>query len=309
MHVSFVIPVFNERETLRPLLEGIAQHIAPHKFDVVFVDDGSTDGSRDLLHTLAREHSAVKIVELRGNFGKSAALAAGFAKAEGDLVFTMDSDLQDDPQEIPRFLQKIEEGYDVVCGWKSVRHDPWHKVIPSRAYNAFVAWLFALPLHDVNCGFKVYRREVVKTLRVYGELHRLIPVMAHGMNYRVGEIPVEHHPRRYGKSKYGLERFTRGALDVLTIWFLDRYSHAPGHFFGKMGIIQSALGAIAFAIAAFLWFRAMPTSVIAAFGVVGLVLFATGGLTFCMGLLAELVLRHFVRIDPDLYIEAPKQSG
>ena len=301
MDITFVIPVYNERETIEALAAGIAEHAAPHDYRIVFVDDGSTDGSYDVLCRLRDANPAIDVIRLRGNFGKSAALAAGFARAEGDLVFTMDSDLQDEPKEVPRFIEKLNEGYDVVCGWKAVRHDPVHKTVPSRIYNGFVAWLFGVPLHDVNCGFKLMRTEVVKKIQLYGEMHRLVPVLARNLNYRIAEIPVEHHPRRYGKSKYGIERFTRGAMDVLTMWFLTHYRHAPGHFFGMLGVTQKALGFVLVVVGIVLWTRAYGSAGAALFAA-GLVVAATGVLTVCIGLLAELVLGHFVRMDPALYV-------
>lgn len=301
MNITFVIPVYNERDTLEALAAGIAEHAAPHTFRIVFVDDGSTDGSLEEMRRLRDANPSIEIVRLRGNFGKSAALAAGFAKAGGDVVFTMDSDLQDEPKEIPRFIEKLNEGYDVVCGWKAVRHDPIHKTVPSRIYNWFVAWLFGVPLHDVNCGFKLMRTEVVKKIQVYGEMHRLIPVLAQNLNYRIAEIPVEHHRRKYGKSKYGIERFTRGAMDVLTMWFLTNYRHAPGHFFGMLGFTQKGLGFLLLVIGVVVWRETYPAMGAALFAA-GLLLMATGVLTFCIGLLAELMLRHFVRMDPALYV-------
>jgi glycosyltransferase involved in cell wall biosynthesis len=303
MSITFVIPVYNERETLEPLVEGITEHVGPREHQILFVDDGSTDGSDEVLRSLQERFDSVDVIRLRGNFGKSAALAAGFAHAEGDLVFTMDSDLQDDPKEIPRFLEKLDEGHDVVCGWKATRHDPWHKIVPSRIYNTFVAWLFGLPLHDVNCGFKLFRREVVKKIEVYGEMHRLIPVMAHSLNYRVSEIPVEHHRRRYGKSKYGFERFLRGALDVLTMWFLSRYRHQPGHFFSKLGFCQALAGVVIFIGGVVVQVLRAGDAIGVALFAVGLVFCATGTIMVSIGLMAELVLRHFIRIDPAVYIE------
>lgn len=301
MEITFVIPVYNERETLEPLVRGIAEHVGPRTHRILFIDDGSTDGSYEKICELRERYPVVDVVPLRGNFGKSAALAAGFAACDSELVFTMDGDLQDDPKEIPRFLEKLEDSLDMVCGWKQVRHDPWHKTFPSRIYNRFVAWLFDLPIHDVNCGYKLMRGDVVKKLSVYGEMHRLIPVMAHNLNYRVGEISVEHHRRRYGKSKYGFERFTRGALDVLTVWFLGRYRHQPGHFFGKAGFAQILIGLLALIVGLIDWFSGWSEAVGAALFVVGLVFGAIGFIMVCLGLLAELVLRHFVRIDPALY--------
>jgi glycosyltransferase involved in cell wall biosynthesis len=301
MNITFVIPVYNERGTLADLVSGITEHIAPHDHTILFIDDGSTDGSLETLRELEAEYPSVEVMPLRGNFGKSAALAAGFAHAGGDVVITMDSDLQDDPKEIPRFIEAFEEGLDVVCGWKRIRHDPWHKVIPSRFYNGFVAWLFDLPIHDVNCGFKLFRAEVVHKIQVYGEMHRLIPVMAHALNYRVGEIEVDHKPRIYGKSKYGIERLWRGAIDVVTMWFLSRHMHAPGHFFGLLGLLQLGCGFTAIVASFVAWFGLGVEPVGASLGAVGLIFGATGTLTISIGLLAELVLRHFVRIDPALY--------
>ncbi len=302
MKLTFVIPVYNERETLEPLVAGITEHVKPHPHRIILVDDGSRDGSYDVMCALREKYPAVEIIRLRGNFGKSAALAAGFARADGDIVFTMDSDLQDEPKEIPRFIEKIAEGYDVVCGWKAIRHDPWHKTLPSRLYNGFVSWLFTVPLHDVNCGFKAFRADVVRRIQVYGEMHRLIPVIAHNLNYRIGEIPVEHHRRRYGKSKYGLERFSRGAMDVLTMWFLSHHLHAPGHFIGKLGFLQVFGGIVSLLVGGHIWYWNYSEAMGAALTAAGLVLMATGTLTISLGLLAELILRHFISIDPAVYI-------
>lgn len=302
VRIAFVIPVFNERDTLRPLAEGIRAHTPPaHEPWILFVDDGSTDGSTEILDGLAAERPEVNVLHLRGNFGKSAALAAGFAHVDAELVFTMDSDLQDDPKEIPRFIEKLNEGYDVVCGWKAQRHDPWHKTFPSRRYNAFVSWLFELPIHDVNCGFKLFRREVVRHIQVYGEMHRLIPVLAHKLNYRVTEIPVEHHRRRYGVSKYGFERFFRGAADVLTMWFLTRYRHQPGHFFGKIGACQAFAGLLALVLAVAAAWGSENAALWGIAAIAGALLLVSSGVAVCMGLLAELMLHHFIRIDPALY--------
>lgn len=298
MNITFVIPVFNERETLRPLAEGILEHTQSHECRILFVDDGSTDGSYEEILALQRDYPCVDMIRLRGNFGKSAALAAGFAHADGDYICTMDSDLQDDPKEIPRFIEKINEGFDVVCGWKAIRHDPWHKTYPSRVYNAVVSRLFNLPLHDVNCGFKLMRKDVVRHLRLYGEMHRLIPVYAHSLNFKVTEIPVEHHRRRYGKSKFGFERFTRGAIDVLTTWFLTRYRQQPAHFFAKVGFLKIAF---AFLLCILGFWISQPLARLLLL-VLAIALALGGGLVVALGLFSEFVLYHFVRIDPALYI-------
>ncbi len=214
----------------------------------------------------------------------------------------MDSDLQDDPKEIPRFIEKLNEGYDVVCGWKAVRHDPWHKRIPSRIYNGFVSWLFGLPIHDVNCGFKLFRGDVVRHIRLYGEMHRLIPVQAHYLNYRVSEIPVEHHRRRYGVSKFGPERFWRGAVDVLTMWFLTRYRQQPAHFFGKIAAVTLAFGVIGVGLAVLVAFLGPSLLAAAALAAMGILLMAVGSVALSLGLFAEFVLYHFIRIDPAVYV-------
>jgi glycosyltransferase involved in cell wall biosynthesis len=247
--LSFVIPFLNEEETLRELYEQIAaaareQLGAGETFEVIFVDDGSTDGSVGVIEALVAEHPEVKLLELRGNFGKSAALATGFADATGKIVFTLDADLQDDPKELPRFLAKLDEGYDLVSGYKRTRHDPITKVLPSRVFNWMVRSLTGIRLHDVNCGFKAYRRAVLRNVRVYGELHRFIPVLAHWRRFRIAEIEVQHHPRKFGYSKFGGGRFFRGFIDLLTVYFLLKYERRPAHFFGVLGGL-STLGGLA----------------------------------------------------------------
>ncbi len=291
MKISFVIPVYDEKETLRSLVEAITRHAAPHAFRILFIDDGSTDGSAEVLRALHAEHDSVEVLRFRRNFGKSAALAAGFSRADGDVVFTMDADLQDDPKEIPRFLAKLEDGFDVVTGWKEVRNDPWHKTIPSRVYNGLVSRLFDLDIHDINCGFKAYRAEVVKALDVYGELHRLIPVLAADLGYRVAEIAVEHHPRRYGRSKYGFERFSRGAADVLATLLVRRHRYTPAHFFGRLGLILLA-GSLGCAAGAALAFVVKSSLLLMLLWTASMALFAGGIVVVALGLLAELLLRQ-----------------
>ncbi|MDQ1256282.1 MAG: hypothetical protein QG656_878 [Candidatus Hydrogenedentes bacterium] len=300
MNITFVVPVYNERDTLEALAEGIAANVAPHAHRILFIDDGSTDGSFETLCALQQRFSNVDIVRFRRNFGKSAALAAGFARAEGDLVFTMDADLQDDPREIPRFIAKLEEGYDVVSGWKKERHDPWHKTVPSRIFNGLVARQFGLDIHDINCGFKLYRAEVVKNVPMYGELHRLIPALAASLGYRVAEIPVQHHPRRFGQSKYGFERFSRGAMDALSVWFLGRYLYSPGHLFGKAAMAAWALAALSLLGAA-----ACGT---AAWAIIGVVLAMGGFLLLGQGLVAELAVRHRPSLDTGTLIAEERRG-
>lgn len=245
--LSFVIPFMNEEKTLKKLCHRIQKAVAPllaadETYEIVFIDDGSTDGSVEVVEELVRNHAEVRLIELQGNFGKSAALAAGFGEARGKIVFTLDADLQDDPKEIPRFLEKLDEGYDVVSGYKQKRNDPWTKVLPSRVFNAMVRRSTGIELHDVNCGFKAYRDVVLKNVRLYGELHRFIPVLAHWKRFRIGEIVVEHHARKHGVSKFGGGRFFRGLMDLMTVVFLMKYERRPAHFFGGLGALTLFAG-------------------------------------------------------------------
>lgn len=247
MHVSFVIPAHNEEATLQDIVERIQEAVQKvpgiDAFDIVLVDDGSRDRSWSVISDLAERYAGVVTgIRLRRNFGKAAALAAGFRNCHGQVVFTLDADLQDDPKEIPRFLAKLDEGFDLVSGWKRERQDPWTKTLPSRVFNRVTAAITGIRLHDFNCGFKCYRREVVDHLVLYGELHRFIPVLAHDLGFRVTELPVEHHPRRHGVSNYGWERYARGVLDLLTVIAITRWLHKPGHLFGGLGILLGLLG-------------------------------------------------------------------
>jgi glycosyltransferase involved in cell wall biosynthesis len=241
--ISIVIPVFDEKESLPLLHEEIAGviHGSGIECEAIFVDDGSRDGSWEVIAGLARKASWVKGIRFRRNFGKAAALSAGFHAARGDLVMTLDADLQDDPAEIPRFLAALN-GHDVISGWKRIRHDPWHKVWPSRVFNRLVSWLTGVKLHDHNCGIKCFRAEVFKEIRLYGELHRFIPVLAAARGFRVGEIEVRHRPRRFGKSKFGVRRFYKGFLDLLTVKFLTGYGQRPLHLLGAIGMASFLLG-------------------------------------------------------------------
>lgn len=240
--LSFVIPFMDEEATLRELADRIdaaaRDCLKPGEtYEIVFVDDGSRDGSLKVVEQLVAERPEVRLLELQGNFGKSAALAAAFAEASGEIVFTLDADLQDDPKEIPRFLTKLDEGFDLVSGYKETRHDPISKVLPSRVFNAMVRRLTGIRLHDVNCGFKAYRAVVLRNVRLYGEMHRFVPVLAHWKRFKIAEIVVEHHARKFGKSKFGGGRFFRGLMDLLTVFFLLKYERRPAHFFGGVGAI------------------------------------------------------------------------
>jgi glycosyltransferase involved in cell wall biosynthesis len=243
--VSVVVPLYNERESL-PELHGeirAACTKAGMPFEAIYVDDGSTDGSFEVLEGLRRTDRTVKIIQFRKNFGKSEALAEGFAAASGDFVVTMDADLQDDPAEIPALIDKLNEGWDLVSGWKKSRRDPISKRWPSKFFNRTTSLLVGLRLHDYNCGLKAYRAEVVKTVKVYGELHRYIPALAKWEGFRVTERVVNHRPRRYGRTKFGMSRFMNGMLDLITVVFLGKYTRRPLHLFGSMGIAFSLAGA------------------------------------------------------------------
>lgn len=258
--LSVIIPVFNERESL-PLLykelgngiEAALQSELISDYEIWFVSDGSTDGSDDAVKEIIQENKKVHLIVFRKNFGKAAALQAGFRHCKGDIVITMDADLQDDPAEISRFIQKLNEGYDLVSGWKFNRLDPLEKRLPSKLFNKVTSSLSGIKLHDFNCGFKAYRKEVVDSIDVYGELHRYIPVLAFRKGFRITEITVEHHKREFGKSKYGLERYFRGLFDSFSTAFLSKFYDRPMYFFGRIGFLLAAVGVLMCGYLTVLW--------------------------------------------------------
>jgi glycosyltransferase involved in cell wall biosynthesis len=247
LRITAVIPTLNEVDSLRQLhgeLKAVAE-AEGYDLEILFVDDGSSDGSWEVIRELSVADTRVRGIRFRRNFGKAAALRAGFEASHGDYVMTLDADLQDDPREIPAFLALMNErGLDVVSGWKQVRHDPWHKVLPSRVFNWMVGFLTGVKLHDHNCGMKCYRRDVVHEVRIYGELHRFIPVLAFARGFRVGEIPIRHRARKYGHSKYGFRRFFKGFLDLTTVTFVTGFGHRPQHVLGTTGLGLLAVGTI-----------------------------------------------------------------
>jgi glycosyltransferase involved in cell wall biosynthesis len=252
---SLVIPVCNEEESLQALykeIDDVAKSLEA-KIELIFVDDGSSDSSWSIIETLAKEDSRVRGVRFRRNFGKAAALDVGFKTATLPIVMTLDADLQDDPREIPDFLRLIDSGLDVVSGWKKQRHDPWHKVLPSRVFNWLVSTLTGVKLHDHNCGMKCYRREIFDEITLYGELHRFIPVLAAARGYKIGEKVVQHRPRKFGKSKYGLNRFIKGFLDLLSVKFVTGYGQRPQHLLGTFGLTSFFIGAITLSWMALHW--------------------------------------------------------
>ncbi len=247
VEISIVVPVMNEERNVRLLYETLSPQLNElgKCYEVIFVDDGSTDGTFEVLKQLYEENrGVVRVIRFRRNFSKTPALVAGFSRCRGEVIFTMDGDLQDDPIEIPRFLEKLDEGYDLVSGWKYPRLDPISKTFPSRIFNGLVSKLSGVHLHDINCGFKAYRREIIEDshLKLYGEFHRFVPVMAHWRGFRVTEIKVVHHPRKYGVSKFGARRFTRGLIDLLNVLFLTTFLRKPLRLFVPLGFWTFLLG-------------------------------------------------------------------
>lgn len=295
MLISFVIPVLNEVESIHQLYKEILENLSGHGYEIIFVDDGSTDAGFEVMKKLAAEDNKVKVIKFRRNFGKAAALQKGFELARGEVVFTMDADLQDNPVEIPAFLAKLEEGYDLVSGWKKKRHDPLHKRLPSKLFNSVTANTFKLKLKDYNCGFKAYRKPLVKELSLYGEMHRYIPALAHSLGYRIGEIPVQHRARQFGESKYGIERYLRGFFDLMTVKMVTHYVKSPLYLFGRVGLLSSFLGTlITLYLAGMKIFMGMPLSnrPLLLLGI----LMILGGLQFIsLGLISELIIN---RINP-----------
>ncbi len=293
--LSVVVPILNEAPSLETLWTELCEVAAAegYELDVVFVDDGSTDGSWDVIRRLAAADERLVGLRFRRNFGKAAAMSAGFEAARGDLVMTLDADLQDDPHEIPRFLAAMESQLDVVSGWKRVRHDPWRKVLPSRVFNWMVSELTGVKLHDHNCGMKCYRRAVFREVRLYGELHRFVPVLAAARGFRVGEIAVGHRPRKFGRSKYGVSRFIKGFLDLLTVKFLTGFGQRPQHLLGAIGLASFLLGALGLVGLAVWWIvLGVGYGVPAMFYSLGLMLL--GGQLMSIGFLAELLIAYHV---------------
>ncbi len=302
--ISIVIPLLNEEESLKPLYNDIKKSIAPYSFDyeILFIDDGSTDKSLQVIKQLARYDNKVHYFSFRKNYGKSAALNVGFAHAKGDVIITMDADLQDDPAEIPNLLKKISEGYDLVSGWKKVRHDPFIKRHSSKFFNWMTRFVSDVKIHDFNCGLKAYRKEVVKNVYVHGELHRYIPVLAGQKGFKVTEIVVKHHPRRYGKTKFGISRFFKGFVDLLTVLMITKYATRPLHFFGFIGTFSFIVG---FAIDAYLTYEWMFKHVSLSnrpLLLLGLLMMIVGVQLFAIGLLGEL-FSHKLPTDTSAYIK------
>jgi glycosyltransferase involved in cell wall biosynthesis len=293
--VSVVIPLLNEEDSLPELvlhLEQVLGKLAGRRYEIIFIDDGSTDNSFNVIKQIRARNQRVRAFRFRRNYGKSAALSVGFQHAKGRIIITMDADLQDDPDEIPNLINKIREGYDLVSGWKKKRYDPITKTLPSKFFN-FVTSLFSgVKLHDFNCGLKAYKQELVKDLQVYGEMHRYIPALAHWEGYKVTEIPVQHHPRKYGKTKFGVSRFLKGFLDLLTVMFTTRFLKRPLHFFGTLGGIFALSG---FAIDLYLlidWIIGRTYLSNRPLALFGIALIIVGVQLISLGLLGELIAKN-----------------
>ena len=317
MNISAVIPVYNEEESLVRLHEELSGVAAEHDYnlEIIFVDDGSQDGTWAVIESLAASDNRVQGIRFRRNFGKAAALRAGFQVVQGDIVFTLDGDLQDDPAEIPRFLEAIDGGLDVVSGWKKVRHDPWHKVGPSRIFNWLVSRVTGVRLHDHNCGFKAYRRPLLSEIRLYGEMHRFIPVLASAKGWKAGEVVVNHRKREYGKSKYGVLRMVKGFLDLLTVSFLTGFGQRPQHFLGTLGLVAFAAGGIGLSVLTGCWVFTRSVAgyeplhlherAVFYFSIVSLLL---GAQVMSVGVLAEMITAQRNR-DEAFYSISQKTAG
>jgi len=291
--ISVVIPVYNEIESLPELFNRVSENLKPYQsWEIIFVDDGSTDGSVELLENIAQDNSQVTFIQFHRNYGKSAALSEGFKVAKGDYIVTMDADLQDDPDEIPNLVQKLEEGYDLVSGWKKDRKDPWTKTFPSKIFNFVTKLMTGVQIHDFNCGLKIYRKAVTNAVDIYGGRHRYIPAMAGQKKFKVTEIPVKHHPRKHGITKYGGSRLFHGFFDLLTILFFNRYTQQPLHLFGFFGLISLIISfGIEFYVVCLKLFAGHSFYKHMALMLFGSMIFILGLWFFSIGIIAEMIAR------------------
>ncbi len=292
--ISIVIPLFNEHESILDLYSEICNAISSYNdWEIIFIDDGSSDGSAEKIIDIASKDSKVKLISFYRNFGKSAALSEGFKNANGDIIITMDADLQDDPAEIPNFVNKISEGSDLVSGWKKVRHDPWAKTFPSKIFNFVTRLLTGVKIHDFNCGLKAYRSSVIKSIEIFGGRHRYIPALAGQKNFSISEIIVNHRPRKYGTTKYGGSRLLDGFFDLLTILFLNKYTQHPLHFFGMIGLTTFTAGILTELVVLYYKFwLGEPFAKHIALLLLGLILLFIGIQFFSIGLLGEMMARY-----------------
>ena len=291
--ISLIIPLYNEEESVVPLSHEIRKALSKINVDyeVILVDDGSTDSSLQKIKEISRTDNRFKYISFRKNYGKSAALHIGFKQASGEAIVTMDADLQDDPHEIPNLLTKLEEGYDLCSGWKKRRQDPLIKKLSSRFFNFVTRIISGIKIHDFNCGLKAYRKSVVESVKVYGELHRYMPVLAKWQGYRITETPVQHHPRRYGKTKFGVSRFFKGFIDLVTVIFVTRYIKRPMHFFGFLGALAFFAGFVVLGYLTVLWIQGFPLSNRPML-FLGMLLIIVGAQFFAVGLLGEVIVHN-----------------
>jgi len=297
MMVSVVIPLFNENESISDLYIEICDALSSYdNWEIIFVDDGSSDGSKEKIIEIISKDSRSKLISFYRNFGKSAALSEGFKYSKGDIIITMDADLQDDPAEISNLITKINEGYDLVSGWKKVRHDPWTKTFPSIIFNFVTRLLTGVKIHDFNCGLKAYRSSVVKSIEIFGGRHRYIPALAGQKNFSVSEIVVNHRPRKYGETKYGGSRIFHGFFDLLTILFLNKYTQHPLHFFGMIGLTTFSAGTFTeLVVLYYKFFLGEPFAKHIALLLLGVILIFIGIQFFSIGLLGEMMARYSQR--------------
>lgn len=291
--ISIVVPVFNEEESVNPLANAIrkALYQLKYSYEVLFIDDGSVDNSLRIIKEICKTDKRFRYLSFRKNYGKSAALQVGFMNAAGDVIVTMDSDLQDDPSEIHNLLKKLNDGYDLVSGWKKVRHDPFIKRYSSKFFNFITRLISGIKIHDFNCGLKAYRKEVTENIQVYGELHRYLPLLAHWQGYKIAEVVVKHHPRRYGKTKFGISRFFKGFLDLITVVFTTRYIKRPMHLFGFLGVLSFIAGIIVNGYLTYLWLTGGYLSNRPML-FLGILLIIVGVQFFSVGLLGEMFVHN-----------------
>ena len=290
MKISFVIPVYNEKDSLVELYEEIISSIGSKKYEIIFIDDGSTDGSVEILRNLTMKDNNLILIQFYRNYGKSAALSEGFKRADGDCIVTMDADLQDNPAELDNLLLKLNEGYDVVSGWKKDRKDPLSKRIPSKFFNLVTRMFTGVKIHDFNCGLKIYRKSVIKTLDIYGGRHRYIPALAGQKKFKVSEIIVNHRPRKHGETKYGGRRFFHGFFDLISVLFLSKYIQSPLYFFGQLGLFAFTAGFIIEGYVLYLkYIEGEPFAKHFALLILGVLLIVIGIQFFSIGLIGEMI--------------------
>ena len=290
MRLSIVIPVYNEVESIDILYKELVQSIDTSEYEIIFIDDGSTDGSSEKIAKLIQENQRLKLIQFYRNYGKSAALSEGFKQADGEYIVTMDADLQDDPSEIKNLINKLEEGYDLVSGWKKNRKDPMSKRLPSKLFNFITRLFTSVKIHDFNCGLKIYRKSVIKTLEIYGGRHRYIPALAGQKKFTVTEIIVNHRPREFGITKYGGRRFFHGFFDLISVVFLSRYIQSPLYFFGQLGLLSFIAG---FSVEGYILYlkyvRGEPFATHIALLIFGVLLIFIGIQFFSIGLIGEMI--------------------